>query len=105
MQAPIRYSPALEQAEEGEAETIAGLEAALTEILETTSQDYGHAVRAVHAKSHGLIEAELTVLEGLPPDYAQASSLLPASTRRSCASPPIQAISSTTPSASRAGWR
>lgn len=71
MQAPIRYSPALEQPEEGEAETVAGLEATLTEILETTSRAYGHAVRAVHAKSHGLIEAEFIVLDGLPSDYAQ----------------------------------
>jgi hypothetical protein len=34
--------------------------------LETTSQDYHHAVRSVHAKSHGLLDGELTVLDSLP---------------------------------------
>lgn len=71
MQPPIRYEPELETPEKDEAETIAELEAALAEILDTTSRDYGHAVRAVHAKSHGLIEAELVVPDGLPPEYAQ----------------------------------
>lgn len=27
-------------------------------IEETTSKDYGHAVRSVHAKSHGVFEGE-----------------------------------------------
>lgn len=40
-------------------------------IQEKTWRDYGHAVRAVHAKSHGLLEGELRVLGGLPRDLAQ----------------------------------
>ncbi|MGQ4274366.1 catalase family protein [Terrihabitans sp. B22-R8] len=68
---PIPYAPHLETEEDGEAQTSAELNAALHEILETTSADYGHAVRAVHAKSHGLIEGELEILGGLPPEMAQ----------------------------------
>ncbi|MDX6807646.1 catalase family protein [Terrihabitans rhizophilus] len=71
LKAPIPYSASLEKPEAGEAETIKGIEEALLGILETTSADYGHAVRSVHAKSHGLLEAELEVLADLPPELAQ----------------------------------
>ena len=40
-------------------------------ILETTWQDYGHSVRSVHAKSHGLLQGELRVVDGLPDTLAQ----------------------------------
>lgn len=71
MQPPIPYTPDVEHIPDDEADTIAGLNAVLKDILDTTSADYGHAVRAVHAKSHGLMEAELEVLPGLPPELAQ----------------------------------
>lgn len=71
MQPPVAYSPDLERPAEDEEETIAGLNEALRRILDTTSENYGHAVRAVHAKSHGLIEAELEVPGELPPELAQ----------------------------------
>lgn len=71
MQPPIAYSTDIEQIAEDEHETIDGLNAALHDILETTSADYGHAVRSVHAKSHGIIEGELEVLSNLPPELAQ----------------------------------
>lgn len=69
--APVRYSPGLEQVQPDEAETIAQLNEAFDTILDTTATDYGHAVRAVHAKAHGIIEASLTVDAGLAPDLAQ----------------------------------
>lgn len=68
---PIRYDPAVEVIAEDEAETIATLKDSFREILETTSRDYGHAVRAVHAKAHGLARGTLTVADGLPPHLAQ----------------------------------
>ena len=71
MAAPLRYDPSDEQPAPDEAHTFDGLNQALHSILETTSKDYGHAVRSVHAKSHGLIEGEMTVLADLPPDLAQ----------------------------------
>ncbi len=69
--APIRYSDSVEQPEQDEAGTSQGINDTLRTILETTSRDYGHAVRSVHAKSHGLLEGELTILDDLPETLAQ----------------------------------
>jgi len=71
MQPAVRYSPDVETVPPDEADTIRELSDALRGILETTSRDYGHAVRAVHAKSHGIIRGELEILPGLSPDLAQ----------------------------------
>jgi hypothetical protein len=68
---PLRFDPGFEQVPEDEAQTARELVETLRSIIERTSQDYGHAVRSVHAKSHGLIDAEMTVAEGLPPELAQ----------------------------------
>lgn len=71
MKPPLRYSPDIETIAPDEGETIDGLTATMREILDITAADYGHAVRSVHAKSHGILEGELAVLEGLPPELAQ----------------------------------
>ncbi len=76
--APVRYSDALEQPAPDEAETVADLEASFDTILTTTSQDYGKAVRAVHAKAHGILKAELSVHPDLPPELAQGLFAAPA---------------------------
>ena len=68
---PIRYSPDVERIEPDEAETIAALNEAFREILDTTSRDYGRAVRSVHAKAHGIARGKLTIHEGLPTELAQ----------------------------------
>ena len=68
---PIRYSPALERPSPDEAATAADLARTMGEIRETTFRDYGHAVRPVHAKSHGLLAGELRVPDGLPSELAQ----------------------------------
>ena len=68
---PVPYSPAVETPEPGEAETTAELIETLRGISETTYKDGGHALRSVHAKSHGLLEGQLEVLDGLPPQLAQ----------------------------------
>jgi hypothetical protein len=68
---PIPYHVDVERIAADEDETIAQLNAAFREILETTSQDYGHAVRAVHAKAHGIARGMLTVADGLPAELAQ----------------------------------
>jgi hypothetical protein len=77
MKPPIHYSPDLETIPDDEADTIEGLKATLLDIMETTSEDYGHAVRSVHAKSHGILKAELTVLPDLPPEFAQGMFAVP----------------------------
>lgn len=69
--AAVRYGPALEVAEEGEAETTAELIDSLHKIGEKTFADSGHALRDVHAKSHGLVRGELRVLPGLPAELKQ----------------------------------
>ncbi|UAK24008.1 catalase family protein [Sphingomonas nostoxanthinifaciens] len=79
--APIPYSADAEQLDSDEGETGEGLNTALHGILETTSKDYGHAVRAVHAKSHGLLSAELTVHDGLPAELAQGLFATPGTHR------------------------
>jgi len=68
---PVRYTHDVERPEPDEAETIAGLEAQFEKILDTTSRDYGHAVRSVHAKGHGIARGKLRVADGLPPELAQ----------------------------------
>ncbi len=68
---PIRYSADVEQEQDGEQATVAKLNDAFDIILERTAEDYGHAVRSVHAKSHGLLEGELTVDANLPAELAQ----------------------------------
>lgn len=77
LKAPIRYDPSIEHSEPDEAETSRGLNEALHRILETTSQDFGQAMRSVHAKSHGLMEGELTVHGDLPPELAQGMFATP----------------------------
>lgn len=68
---PIRFSPDLEEIEPDEQKTIAGLNEQFDVILQKTSEDYGHAVRSVQAKAHGIILGTLTVREGLPLELAQ----------------------------------
>ncbi|TFI19583.1 catalase, partial [Herbaspirillum sp. 3C11] len=70
LDAPIYYDPAYELLEPDEKEVEAGLIAALKEISETTFKHSGHAMRSVHAKSHGLLRGELEVLGGLPATLA-----------------------------------
>ena len=47
-------------------------------ITDITFKDEGRAIRAVHAKSHGLLTGELEVLGGLPPELAQGLFATPA---------------------------
>lgn len=71
MTAPLPFDPSFETPAPDEAETIAALMETMHGISETTFKDYGHAVRSVHAKSHALLQGELRVLDGLPPELAQ----------------------------------
>lgn len=68
---PIRYTSEIETILPDELETQAGLNDAFDTILERTAEDYGHAVRSVHAKAHGILEGEMTVHDGLAPELAQ----------------------------------
>jgi hypothetical protein len=71
MPSPVHYSPSVEVVGPDEQETNQQLIEVLRSISETTYKDSGHALRSVHAKSHGLLRAELEVIAGLPPTLAQ----------------------------------
>ncbi|KQT84856.1 catalase [Methylobacterium sp. Leaf465] len=71
MQAPVRYSPDVETVTSDENETIAQLNQTFDKILQTVAEDSGHAVRSVHAKSHGILEGELRIDDALPAELAQ----------------------------------
>jgi hypothetical protein len=75
---PLRYLPAYEAAEDDEDATRAELDAAMRRIQEKTFADGGHALRAVHAKSHGVLHGLLRVQDGLPPELAQGLFARPA---------------------------
>ena len=75
---PLRYEPGLEHPEPAEGETTQALVETMRGIVETTFKDYGYPVRAVHAKSHGLLRGEMTVLGGFAPCFAQGLFAQPA---------------------------
>lgn len=71
MTQPVRYVPDVETLEPDEAETLDGLKTQFEKILDITSKDYGHAVRSVHAKGHGLVHGHLEIAPDLSPELAQ----------------------------------
>ena len=68
---PLRYDPSVEIIAPDESETTEALAEQFLKIEAITFRDGGHAIRPVHAKSHGLLEGELIVLPDLPPELAQ----------------------------------
>ena len=74
----LRYSPDVEHEEAGEEKTAEELCKTMRGINETTFKDGGHAIRSVHAKSHGLLEGELTIDADLHPSLAQGLFARPA---------------------------
>jgi hypothetical protein len=75
---PIPFSPAVERIEPDEAESINGLIATMRYVNEKTFADGGHAIRSVHAKSHGILEGYLEVTADLPFELAQGLFATPA---------------------------
>ena len=64
--APLQYSPAFEAEEKDESQTAHALTETMCGITDTTFKDTGHAMRSVHAKSHGLLLGHMHVLPNLP---------------------------------------
>lgn len=77
MQAPIRFDASLESMQPDEEEVQADMIRVFDKIQETTLTEYGHAVRSIHAKSHGLLTGRLTVLPDLPAPLAQGLCAAP----------------------------
>ncbi|QJE02347.1 catalase family protein [Massilia forsythiae] len=76
---PIPYQPSFEVPEDDETETTFDLKDTMRGISVKTFEDSGTAIRSVHAKSHGLLLGQLTVLDNLPPVYAQGLFAQPGS--------------------------
>jgi catalase len=68
---PVLYNPQIEHPRQDESQIIDDLQRSFDLILATTHRDYGRAVRAVHAKAHGIIKGRFRVLENLPSELAQ----------------------------------
>lgn len=71
MTPPLRYGPDTETTAPDEARIIRDLLDSFDHILRTTAQDYGHAVRTVHAKAHAILRGRLVIDATLPPELAQ----------------------------------
>jgi hypothetical protein len=71
LNAPVRYRPDLEQIKADEQTAIDSINESMRFIVGKTHADQGKALRGVHAKSHALLQAELKVHEGLPPELTQ----------------------------------
>lgn len=67
----LRYSSDIETTAADEANAIQGIIEAMTHQSEIVADREGHAVRASHAKSTGLVTGELVIAAGLPPELAQ----------------------------------
>ncbi|WP_205953450.1 catalase family protein [Pseudoxanthomonas winnipegensis] len=65
------YSPQMALPHPDEAALAEEMSEVLLRISQQTWEDSHHALRSVHAKSHGLLAATLEVLPGLPPELAQ----------------------------------
>ncbi len=74
----LRYSADVEHEEAGEETVSEELCKTMHGINETTLKHGGHAIRSVHAKSHGLIEGELEIDDHLHPTLAQGLFAKPA---------------------------
>ncbi len=74
---PVRFTDSVETRQDDEQATIQDLNATFDKILDTTSKDYGHAVRSVHAKAHAILQGTLNVASGLPPELAQGMFATP----------------------------
>jgi hypothetical protein len=71
MTLPLRYTPSVEVPEKDEQKNQSELIETLLSISKTTLKDEHEALRAVHAKSHGLLKATLIVADALPETLAQ----------------------------------
>ena len=68
---PVRYSPSVERLLLDEGRTTQGLISVNRYINQKTFADGGHAIRSVHAKSHGILQGYLEVKHDLPSNLAQ----------------------------------
>lgn len=68
---PLPYGRNTEVVDRDEAETIASVKETMHGIQTKILEDTNHATRVVHAKTNGTFIGKLTVIDHLPPVYAQ----------------------------------
>jgi hypothetical protein len=75
----IPYSDSVETLRSGEEQDFDDVAATLLDISKKVGERQRHAVRSVHAKSHGLLRAEVVIPDGLPEELRQGLFAKPAS--------------------------
>jgi hypothetical protein len=77
----VKYGPDVEQADPGFHDAQQRILAKVDQLVAdsfTTGEGGEHtAIRSAHAKGYGLARAEVEILDGLPPEYAQGIYALP----------------------------
>lgn len=68
---PLLFETTFERMSPDESKISEQLAEVLHSIMETTFKDSGHAIRGVHAKSHGLLRGSITILDDLPVTLCQ----------------------------------
>ncbi len=75
----VPYSDAIEVIQPGEEQTFDEIAATMRDIQTKIGERQRHMTRAVHAKSHGLLKAQVTVIDGLPEELRQGLFATPGS--------------------------
>ena len=81
----VRYSDSLESPKPDEERTFDEIAATMRRISAMISDRSRHATRSVHAKSHGVLKADLIVADGLPGHLAQGLFKKPGEVSRNLA--------------------
>ena len=74
----VLFDASIEQIDPDEEQTFQAIAATMHNISVKMFERYQHAVRSVHAKTHGVLKGELIVREGLPRHLAQGVFSAPA---------------------------
>ena len=75
----VPYTDGVEVVQPGEEQTFDEIAATMLDIQKKIGERQRHTTRSVHAKSHGLLKAEVTVMEGLPEELRQGLFAKPGS--------------------------
>ena len=69
----VRYAPELDAVSAGFEDDLESVVAAVEQYVvnSVAAEGVGRAVRFAHAKGYGVVRAEVEILDGLPPAYAQ----------------------------------
>jgi hypothetical protein len=75
----VPYTDSVEVLQDNEQQTFDDISATMLDIAGKIGEKQRHTTRPVHAKSHGLLKAELTIAENLPEELRQGLFATPGS--------------------------